>query len=160
MTRRDGDDAGATGPPALRSWLMMMRAIAAVQLQPLLLGAPSRPIESCFGGGGAFGIGFEMGVVSGLLDGGIPVDKGPMLGTSAGAWTAASVAVGITYDQLVEVAGSHGRTGDPARVIDITRSVFGDGRDGRVTGMAIQLPYGVRRSLSGCSDRSAGSPSR
>jgi predicted acylesterase/phospholipase RssA len=128
---------------------MRMWAMAGLPLQPLFVGVPSRPIASCFGGGGAFGIGFEMGVVAGLLDSGIPVNKGPMLGTSAGAWTAASVAVGITHDELIEVSDSRHRTGDSARVIDITRSVFGDRRDSRVSAMAIQLPLGVRRSLSG-----------
>jgi hypothetical protein len=111
--------------------------------------APTRPIASCFGGGGAFGIAFEMGVVGGLLEGGIPVDKGPMLGTSAGAWTAACVAVGITHDELIERSTGHHRTGEPARVIDMTRSVFGERRDARVRGMVVQLPLGVRRALRG-----------
>jgi predicted acylesterase/phospholipase RssA len=129
--------------------MMSMRAMAAMPWTPLLLGAPPRPIASCFGGGGAFGIGFEMGVVAGLLDGGIPVDKGPMLGTSAGAWTAACVATGITHDQLLTMSSSDARSDEPARVIELTRAVFGERHDGRVTGMAIQMPYGVRRSLSG-----------
>lgn len=116
---------------------------------PLFAGTPRRPIASCFGGGGAFGISFEMGVVAGLLDAGIPLDKGPMLGTSAGAWTAASVAAGIAHDELLELSSSQPRTSRPARVIDMTREVFGDRRDRRVTGMAIQLPLGVRRALTG-----------
>ena len=65
--------------------VMMLRTIAAWPVQPLLLGFRRRPIASCFGGGGSFGIGFGMGVVAGLRDAGIPVDQGPMLCTSAGA---------------------------------------------------------------------------
>ncbi len=127
----------------------MTPATAVAPFQRRLPSAPSRPIASCFGGGGAFGIGFGMGVVAGLFDGGIPVGNGPMLGTSAGAWTAASVAVGITYEQLTEEFSTVPRTGDPTRVIEMTRAVFGDRRDGRVSGMTIELPRGVRRSLSG-----------
>jgi len=50
-------------------------------------------VATCFGSGGAFGIGFNMGVARALLDAGIPLTSVPMLGTSAGAWTAAALAV-------------------------------------------------------------------
>ena len=116
---------------------------------PSPLRSPSRPITACFGGGGSFGMGFEMGVVTALVERGIPVDKGPMLGTSAGAWTAASLATGMTYDQLVDASNHPGRTREKVRVIDITREVFADHRDDRVTGMAMQLPFAVRTALSG-----------
>jgi predicted acylesterase/phospholipase RssA len=112
-------------------------------------GPPRPPIASCLGAGGAFGIGFEMGVVAALLESGIPVDRGPMLGTSAGAWTAAAVAVGIGYEELYTLPDGPSPPDERVRVIDIARSVFGDRRDDRVTGMAMQLPFGVRRSLSG-----------
>ncbi|MBV8952000.1 MAG: hypothetical protein JOZ99_14070 [Actinobacteria bacterium] len=127
----------------------MMRAFPALPMQPFSVAAPHHPIASCFGGGGAFGISFEMGVVAGLRDAGIPVEQGPMLGTSAGAWTAASVAAGVTYDELMSRSESQYRAGEPARVIDMTRAVFGDRRDSRVSGMAIQLPLGARRMLRG-----------
>jgi predicted acylesterase/phospholipase RssA len=90
-----------------------------------------------------------MGVVDGLRDGGIPVDKGPMLGTSAGAWTAASVAAGVTHDELLERSDGFERTDDPVRVIELTRAVFGEHRDARVSGMVIELPLGLRKSLNG-----------
>lgn len=53
-------------------------------------------MATCFGGGGAFGIGFDMGVARALTEAGIPIRSGPMLGTSAGSWTAAALAVGPT----------------------------------------------------------------
>jgi predicted acylesterase/phospholipase RssA len=112
-------------------------------------GRSRRPIAACFGGGGAFGIAFDMGVVAGLLDGRIPVDRGPMLGTSAGAWTAASLAAGITHDELVETSIGSAPTRRPVAVIDLTRAVYGDRRDSRVSAMVIELPTGVRRTLSG-----------
>jgi NTE family protein len=115
---------------------------------PKLFGAPRRPIASCFGGGGAFGIAFEMGVVAGLIDGGIPVDRGPMLGTSAGAWTAAALATGVSYERLVAATEASPREGR-VEVIELTRAAFGDHRDERVTGMAMQIPLARRRALSG-----------
>src|SRR4051794_4026474 len=99
----------------------MLRTIAALPMQPFLLGTRKRPISSCFGGGGSFGIGFGMGVVAGLRDAGIPVDHGPMLGTSAGSWTAAAVAAGLTHDDLLRLSDSYEPGDEPVRVIDMTR---------------------------------------
>jgi NTE family protein len=129
----------------------MMRGIADVRVPPRRVGArrSRRPIAACFGGGGAFGIAFDMGVTAGLLESGIPVDRGPMLGTSAGAWTAASLAAGVTHHELMEVAIAPARPDGPVAVIDITQAVFGDRSDSRVSAMVIQLPPGVRRTLSG-----------
>jgi predicted acylesterase/phospholipase RssA len=128
---------------------MMLRTIAALSMQPLFLGSRKRPIASCFGGGGSFGIGFGMGVVAGLLDAGIPVDHGPMLGTSAGAWTAAAVAAGVTHDDLLGLSDSYEPTDDPVQVIDMTRAVFGEHRDLRVSSVVLELPLGLRKILSG-----------
>src|SRR5262245_31253686 len=128
---------------------MMLRTIAALPMQPLFLGARKRPISSCFGGGGSFGIGFGMGVVAGLRDAGIPVDRGPMLGTSAGSWTAAAVAAEVTHDDLLGLAEFYEPTDDPVRVIDMTRAVFGEHQDERVSSVVLELPLGLRKILSG-----------
>ena len=128
---------------------MMLRTIAALPMQPLFVGARKRPIASCFGGGGSFGIGFGMGVVAGLRDAGIPVDQGPMLGTSAGSWTAAALAAGVTHADLLGLAEFYEPTDDPVRVIDMTRSVFGEHHDDRVSSVVLELPLGLRKVLSG-----------
>jgi predicted acylesterase/phospholipase RssA len=128
---------------------MMLRTIAALPMQPLFLGVRKRPIASCFGGGGSFGIGFGMGVVAGLMDAGIPVEQGPMLGTSAGAWTAAAVAAGVTHDDLLGLSDSYEATDEPMNVIDLTRAVFGEHRDDRVSSVVLELPLGLRKILSG-----------
>src|SRR5262245_33157409 len=117
---------------------MMLRTIAALPVQTFFLGSRRRPIASCFGGGGSFGIGFGMGVVSGLRDSGIPVDRGPMLGTSAGSWTAASVAAGVTHDDLLRLVDFYEPSDDPVRVIDMTRAVFGEHRYARAFGVVVQ----------------------
>jgi predicted acylesterase/phospholipase RssA len=127
----------------------MLRTIAALPVQPLFLSARKRPIASCFGGGGSFGIGFGMGVVAGIIDAGIPVDRGPMLGTSAGSWTAASVAAGVTHDDLLGLSELYEPSDDPVRVIDMTRAVFGEHRDDRVSGVVLELPLALRKILHG-----------
>ena len=127
----------------------MLRTIAALPMQPRFLGCRKRPIASCFGGGGSFGIGFGMGVVAGLRDAGIPVDQGPMLGTSAGSWTAAAVAAGVTHDDLLGLSEFYEPTDDPVRVIEMTRAIFGEHRDDRVSGVVLELPLGLRKVLHG-----------
>ena len=56
------------------------------------------PLSMVYGGGGVFGIGYGAGVATGLGDAGIPVRTAPALGTSAGSWVAAAVALGLGYD--------------------------------------------------------------
>ena len=128
---------------------MLLRTIAALPMQPLFLGSRRRPISSCFGGGGSFGIGFCMGVVAGLRDAGIPVERGPMLGTSAGSWTAAAVAAGVTHDEFLALSEFYEPTDDPVRVIDMTEPIFGTQRDDRVSSVVLELPLGLRKILSG-----------
>ena len=106
------------------------------------------PVAACFGGGGAFGLGFDMGVARALIEAGIPVGSGPMLGTSAGSWTAAALAVGMDLAEIL--ASWHGAPRDEAsRVIDITRGLFGAARDERVSTAAIRLPVLYPRILTG-----------
>jgi hypothetical protein len=71
-----------------------------------------------------------------------------MLGTSAGSWTAAALATGVTFEQIMDLwARRKGRA--PARVIELSEALFGDRRDGRVEAAVIQLPTLRRIILSG-----------
>ena len=105
-------------------------------------------MAACLGGGGPFGIGFNLGVAQALSDAGIPVDSGPVLGTSAGAWAAASMAMGIGLTDILDVIESNRRDG-PSRVIELTRPLFGEARDPRVSTAAIRLPVLCPTVLSG-----------
>lgn len=105
-------------------------------------------VVTCFGAGGAFGIGFNMGVARALIEAGIPLTSGPMLGTSAGAWTAAALAVGAGLDDIRAAWTNAPRSGK-ARVIEITRPLFGYARDARVSTMAIGFPVPYPVVLSG-----------
>ena len=67
--------------------------------QPAVVAGP-HPLSLVYGGGGVFGIGYCVGVAHGLAAGGIPVATAPALGTSAGSWAAATLALGLTYDDV------------------------------------------------------------
>lgn len=58
-------------------------------------------VVACLGGGGAFGIGMHFGVADALRELGIPVQDLPVLGTSAGAWAGAALAVGVELDDVM-----------------------------------------------------------
>jgi predicted acylesterase/phospholipase RssA len=111
--------------------------------------ARRRPtLATCFGGGGAFGIGFDMGVARALMESGIALSSGPMLGTSAGAWTAGALAVGADLQDILAAwrnAPHEGKT----PVIELTRPLFGEARDARVSTAAIRLPVLYPAILSG-----------
>ena len=105
-------------------------------------------LAACFGGGGAFGIGFDMGVARALTNAGIPVSSGPMLGTSAGAWTSAALAVGADLTDILDT-WSNAPSAGKAQVIELTRPLFGDAREARVSAAAIRLPMLYPTILSG-----------
>jgi NTE family protein len=109
---------------------------------------------AAFGGGGAFGIAFNLGVAHALQDSGLPVERGPMLGTSAGSWTAAALATGLGLADLAPTWTQPGPEGR-RRVIDSSAAVWGDQHDARVIGIALQVPLGRRRLLSGARYRIA-----
>ena len=88
-----------------------------------IIGSPSlthgqHPLAMVYGGGGVFGIAYATGVAHGLAAGGIDVARAPALGTSAGSWTAAAVALGTSYDAVAAI--------DPPRIPNRTRGVLAD----------------------------------
>ncbi len=91
---------------------------------------------------------FNAGVADALVDSGIRVADGPMIGSSAGSWTASSLVCGLTFDDVLDAWESH-QMDRPVRVIDIARPLYGDRKDNRVTGMAIHLPLMIRVGISG-----------
>jgi hypothetical protein len=96
--------------------------------------APSTPFAMALGGGGAYGIAFHLGVTHALLEAGIPVDRGPMVGISAGSYAGAALATGTDLKAIMDAWRWYARTrqGRRARTHDITSRLFGDARDARV----------------------------
>ena len=58
------------------------------------------PLAVCFGGGGAFGLGFNMGVADGLRDRGFDLRRPALIGTSAGSHAAAAIDTGLSFDHV------------------------------------------------------------
>ena len=93
--------------------------------EPALL-AERHPLAMVYGGGGVVGIGYTAGVAAGLAASGIPVATAPALGTSAGAWTAAALALGLTYDDLVGLPVPKVPTMRMGILADIARMAIGE----------------------------------
>ena len=109
----------------------------------------ARPgLAACFGGGGAFGIGFNMGVAAGLLDEGIDLRRGPMIGTSAGGYTVAALAGGIAFERVAELWTTYAEThrGIWVRTADLTEEIYHGVPRTDIATVALTL-WGFRRRI-------------
>jgi predicted acylesterase/phospholipase RssA len=103
-------------------------------------------VSMCLGGGGAFGVGLHFGVARAFADAGLPLNHVVSIGTSAGAWAAAALALDIDLETVMkpwEVAPAK-RFGH--RSVDTVRPVFGSRRAASVTTVAVAL-RSMRRVL-------------
>jgi predicted acylesterase/phospholipase RssA len=119
----------------------------------VLEGVPSivqRPhaLSMVYGGGGVFGIGYGAGVAQGLARSGIPVASAPSLGTSAGAWVASAVVLGLTYDDFAGMQSPRLPTRQPV-LYEAALSLFGDSMHHLVAASAIHLRSRRRHILDG-----------
>lgn len=111
------------------------------------------PLAAVFGGGGLFGIAFGLGIAEALVDGGVGLDSAPLLGTSAGSWVAAGVALDIGFRDAIAVLGdTTPRVPDPrpGRLRAVAAELFGsDTHCPQVTVAACALPRLSVELLSG-----------
>jgi NTE family protein len=116
---------------------------------PAVVRLPEHPLTMVYGGGGAFGIAYGLGVAHGLASAGIPVAGAPALGTSAGSWVAAMVALGLDDRILGDVRVP--RVPDPrsGRLWNVARCVFGDARHPLVSASAVCVRTRRRHILDG-----------
>lgn len=108
----------------------------------------------CLGGGGAFGLGFHLGVASGMREHGIDLARWPMLGTSAGSHAAAALAGGLAFEHVAElweryIEAQTQRYGVSAS--DLAEPIHGRTSATGVHAVAARLPWLRREVLS--SDR-------
>jgi NTE family protein len=61
------------------------------------------PLTITLGGGGAFALGYHMGLADGMRDGGVDIATSPLMGTSGGAHAAAAIATGMTFEEIAPV---------------------------------------------------------
>lgn len=89
----------------------------------------TRPaVATVYGGGGLFGIGYSLGIARALAETGTDLAGAPAIGTSAGSWAAAALALGIPFlDALDEIGDDVPRFPDPrtGRLQHIAERVFG-----------------------------------
>ena len=106
-------------------------------------------LSMVYGGGGVFGIAYGAGVAHGLAAAGIPVATAPALGTSAGSWVAAAVALGLPYEAFdgMEVPQIPSRRAGV--LADAARLVFGEATHPLVAVSAVCLRTRRRHILDG-----------
>lgn len=109
------------------------------------------PLAVCFGGGGAFGFGFDMGVADGLRERGFDLRQPALLGTSAGSHTAAAIDSGLTFDDVatlwaryIDGASNHRRSSG----IDLAGPIYGERGGTAVGAVAVRLLTLRRHVLS------------
>lgn len=102
-----------------------------------------------YGGGGVFGIGYATGVAHGLAAGGIDVASAPALGTSAGSWTAAALALGVTYDDVAAIEPPTVPTQRRGVLADRARLLFGEATHPLVSVSAVCVRSRRRHVLDG-----------
>ncbi|HEX6246455.1 MAG TPA: patatin-like phospholipase family protein [Nocardioidaceae bacterium] len=107
------------------------------------------PLAMVYGGGGVFGIAYTAGVAEGLMDSGIPVATAPSIGTSAGAWTASALALGMRYADLSGAPTPRVPNLRAGILADIARSVFGEATHHLVSVSAVCVSTGRRHVLDG-----------
>lgn len=118
-------------------------------------GAHLPQLSVAFGGGGAFGIAYGLGIADALTARGLSFDGVDMLGTSAGAWVASCLATGVGYSELCAVPQLRLPNPRPGLLRGIAGEIFGDARNEFVTASAVRLPSSRRALLSGGEHRLA-----
>ncbi len=119
----------------------------------------TRPaIATCFGGGGAFGLGFNLGVAEGLREAGLDVARWPLFGTSAGSHAAAALATGLTFEHVAArwehyIGGQTRRFGVSAS--ELSEPIYGGYRTDSVEAVAVRLPWPRRVVLRSSEHRLA-----
>ncbi len=122
----------------------------AVELDGLpALVAARHPLAMVYGGGGVFGIAYTAGVAAGLVEAGVPVATAPSLGTSAGSWTAAALALGLTYDDFAAVSSPRVPTRRTGVLSDLARQLFDEQRHPLVAVSAVCVRTRRRHILDG-----------
>lgn len=109
----------------------------------------SHPLAMVYGGGGAFGIAYNVGVAVGLASTGIAVREAPALGTSAGAWAAATMALGLGYEAFDGMTSPSIPNRRATVLYDRAHEVFGDATNPLVAVSAVSVRSGRRHILDG-----------
>jgi predicted acylesterase/phospholipase RssA len=116
--------------------------------EPAMVGA-GYPLLMVYGGGGAFGIGFNLGVAHGLAAAGVAVAAAPALGTSAGSWAASAMALGIEFEAFEAVESPSVPNRKRGVLADLARRLWGESRHPLVAVSAVCVSTRRRHILDG-----------
>lgn len=105
-------------------------------------------LSMVYGGGGVFGIAYGLGVAEGLARAGLPVRTAPALGTSAGSWVAAVMALGMSFEDFDGMSSPSVPTRRSV-LHEAATALFGDARHHLVSVSALQLRSRRRHILDG-----------
>lgn len=115
---------------------------------PAFVAGP-HPLSIVYGGGGVFGIGYCVGVAHGLAAGGVPVATAPSLGTSAGSWAAATLALGLSYDDVADIDIPAVPNRHRGVLATVAREIFGEATHPLVAVSALCVRTRRRHILDG-----------
>lgn len=108
------------------------------------------PLAVCFGGGGAYAYGFNMGIVEGMREAGIELRGAPMIGTSAGSHAVATVSGGLSFSEVAAEWQQYIDTvakGFWVRASDLSEKAYGSAvAEGDAAGVAVRM-LTFRRTL-------------
>jgi predicted acylesterase/phospholipase RssA len=101
------------------------------------------------GGGGAFALGFHLGLADGMRDAGVDLATAPLMGTSGGSYAAAAIATGVTFEEIAPVWEAHVEEAPLlwGRAAPLTEELFGKRRvlEGTSVGSVAVRLLGFRR---------------
>jgi len=108
-----------------------------------------------FGGGGAVGIAWHLGVIEALERAGLAVRAAPVLGTSAGSWACAAARFGLGFEEFAGIGDVSVPDRRPGLLHDLAASLLGDVHADAVAVSVVALPTMRRHLLDGGTHRLA-----
>ncbi|MET0711806.1 MAG: hypothetical protein ABWZ30_04820 [Jiangellaceae bacterium] len=108
------------------------------------------------GGGGAYALGFNLGIADGLRRGGIDISKAPLMGTSGGAHSAVAIATGMTFDEVAAIWQPYVDSCGPlwVKALPLADQLYGSRaipEGGAAAGVAIRM-WGFKREVLWAAD--------
>lgn len=104
------------------------------------------PLSMVYGGGGAVGIAWHVGVIDALLAAGLPVRAAPSIGTSAGSWACGAARLELGFEHFARFGELDVPDRRPGLLEGMAREIFGDARTHDVWVSVTALPT-MRRHL-------------
>lgn len=103
-------------------------------------------LSMVYGGGGAVGIAWHIGVIDALRVAGLPVAEAPSIGTSAGSWACGAARLGLGFEEFTRFGELNVPDRSPGLLAGMAREIFGSERTHGVSISVTALPT-MRRHL-------------